>query len=94
MRLGHLALGCAEFSGGERILRDLRDFARKTNTRLVIGFVLILLVIGDGLIYLIYGKNAAITGFICILGGFVPILLIIGLFALMDIVIKRANEED
>ena len=75
-------------------MRDLREFARKTNTRLIFGFVVLLFLVGDGLIFLIYGRNAAITGFICILGGFVPILLIIGLFAVMDFVIRKANEED
>ena len=75
-------------------MRDLREFARKTNVRLVVGFVLLLFLVGDGLIYLFYGGGAAITGLICILGGFVPIILIIGLFAVMDFVIKKANEED
>lgn len=75
-------------------MRDLRKYARNTNARLIFGFVLLLFLVGDGLIYLFYGKGAAITGFICILGGFIPILLIIGLFAVMDYVVKKANEED
>lgn len=75
-------------------MRDLREYARKTNLRLVLGFVLLLLLIGDGLIYLFYGGGAAVTGLICILGGFVPIILIVALFAVMDFVIKKANEED
>jgi len=75
-------------------MRDLREYARKTNIRLIFGFVFLLFLVGDGLIYLFYGGGAALTGLICILGGFVPILLIIGLFSVMDLVIKKANEED
>jgi hypothetical protein len=75
-------------------MKDLREFSRKTNIRLVIGFVLILFLVGDGLVYLIYGKNAAISGAICILGGLIPIGLIGGLFLLIDFVIKKANEEE
>ena len=75
-------------------MRDLRKYARNTNIRLIFGFILLLFLVGDGLIYLFYGGSAAITGLICILGGFVPIILIVGLFVVMDLVIKKANEED
>lgn len=75
-------------------MRDLRKYARNTNSRLVFGFIFLLFLVGDGLIFLFYGRGAALTGLICILGGFVPILLIIGLFAVIDNVIKNANEED
>ena len=73
--------------------RDLRKYAKNTTTRLVIGFVVLLLGIGDGLIYVFYGPEAAISGFLCILGGLIPILLIYGLLALLDIIAKRLNEE-
>lgn len=73
--------------------RDLRKYARNTNVRLIAGFVILLLLIGDGLIYLIYGPGAAVSGLICILGGLIPILLIYGLLWLLDIIVKKANEE-
>lgn len=75
-------------------MRDLRDYAKRTNVRLVAGFVALLLFVGTSLIFLFYGKNAAITGLICILGGFIPIVLIIGLFTVLDLIVKKANEED
>ena len=75
-------------------MRDLRKYSRNTNVHLIIGFIFLLFLVGDGLIYLFYGRGAAISGLICIFGGFVPILMIIGLFAVMDFVIKKANEED
>ena len=74
-------------------IRDLRKYARQTNTRLIAGALLVLFIIGDGLIYLIYGPGAALTGFLCLLGGLVPIGLILLFFVLLDWVVKRANRE-
>lgn len=74
-------------------MRDLRKYAQSTNFRLILGFVFLLLLVGDGLIYLIYGQGAAVMGLICIVGGLVPIGAIIALFAVMDIIVKRANDE-
>jgi hypothetical protein len=71
--------------------RDLRYYARQTNVRLGVGAILILFIIGDGLIYLIYGRNAAILGFICLAMGLAPLILIgLALWA-MDWIVKRAN---
>jgi len=73
--------------------RDLRKFAQNTNLRLAIGFVVILFVVGDGLIYLVYGPRAAILGGLCILGGLSPIFLIAGLMFFIDRIVKKANDE-
>jgi hypothetical protein len=56
--------------------RDLRRYARDTNIRLFVGFLLILFVVGDGLIGVIYGREAAIFGLLCLLAGLFPLLLI------------------
>ena len=72
--------------------RDLRKYARSTNIRLAVGFVLLLIFVGDGLIYLIYGQGAAVLGLMCILGGLVPIGLIVLILWLMDVFVRRANE--
>ena len=56
--------------------RDLRRYARQTNFRLLAGFILLLFVVGDTLIYFIYGQEAAILGFICLLAGLLPLVLI------------------
>lgn len=56
--------------------RDLRQYARQTNTHLFVGFLLILLIIGDGLIYFIYGPQAASLGLICMLLGLFPLVLV------------------
>ena len=73
--------------------RDLRDYARQTNARLVAGALLVLFIIGDGLIYLIYGPAAAVTGLLCLMGGLLPLVLIAAAFWLMDWVVQRAIRE-
>ncbi len=73
--------------------RDLRRYARQTNVRLVVGALLLLFLVGDGLIYLIYGPAAALTGFLCILGGLLPVVLVILALAILDWIARRANPE-
>lgn len=73
--------------------RDLRKYAQQTNVRLIVGALLVLFLIGDGLIYLFYGLGAALTGLLCLAGGLLPIFLIYLFFLLLDWVVKRANRE-
>ena len=71
---------------------DLRRYAGQTNLRLVIGFTFLLFIVGDGLIWLIYGQRAAVLGFICLLAGLLPLVLIgLALWA-MDWIVKRQND--
>lgn len=72
-------------------MRDLRRYARQTTTRLIFGALLLLFVVGDGLIYLIYGPAAALTGLLCILGGLLPVGLVILALALLDWIVRRAD---
>ncbi|MGQ9832689.1 MAG: hypothetical protein ACUVRJ_02650 [Candidatus Villigracilaceae bacterium] len=64
--------------------RDLREYARQTNVRLVVGALLLLFIVGDGLIYYFYGAGAALMGFLCLLGGLLPVALTILAVALLD----------
>lgn len=73
--------------------RDLREYARQTNTRLIIGGILLLFIVGDGLIYWIYGPAAALSGLLCLGIGLVPILLIMLVLAVIDWIVKRADQE-
>ena len=73
--------------------RDLRRYARQTNFRLLIGFLLILFLIGDGLIYWIYGRDAAILGLVCILAGTMPLILIALILFGMEWFVKRAQDQ-
>ena len=73
--------------------RNLRDYARKTNVRLGVGAFFLLFIIGVGLIYLIYGKQAAALGFLCLMLALVPIVMIALVFFLFDWIMKRAGRE-
>ncbi len=70
--------------------QDLRQYARQTNRRLLVGFILILLLVGDGLIYIFYGRSAALFGLACMLAGLAPVLLIWLAFWIIDSIL-RAN---
>jgi uncharacterized membrane protein len=73
--------------------RDLRKYMKDTNVRILIGAFLLLFVIGVGLIWAIYGFGAAVSGFLCLLGAFVPIGLIFLVLYGMDWIVKRANRD-
>jgi hypothetical protein len=71
--------------------RDLRRYARQTNSRLIIGFVLLLLIVGDGLIYIIYGQGAALMGLLCLAGVSVPLVLILVELWIIDWVANKSK---
>lgn len=73
--------------------RDLRKYMRDTNVRLIIGALILLFVVGLGLIWSIYGFGAAVMGFLCLLGAFVPIGLILLVLNFSDWILKRAGRE-
>lgn len=73
--------------------RDLRDYARKTNVQLGMGAFFLLFLVGLGLIYLFYGKEAAVLGFFCLLATMLPIALILLFLLLTDWIVKRAGRE-
>ena len=73
--------------------RDLRKYAKDSNVRFIAGALFLLFTVGIGLIYLIYGAGAAMMGFLCILGGLVPIGLIFFSLYLLDWITKRAGGE-
>jgi hypothetical protein len=55
--------------------------------------LLLLFIVGDGLIYAIYGKSAALMGILCLVGGTFPLLLIALIFWGFEWIVKRAREE-
>ena len=69
--------------------RDLRRYAKQTNFRLIVGFTLLLFIVGDGLIYLIYGLGAALMGLLCLVGVSVPLALIVLALWIIDWVAKQ-----
>jgi len=74
--------------------RDLRKYAQQTNVRLAVGFVVLLFLVGDGLIYWIYGQEAAVMGLTCMLVGLAPVVLIgLALWGL-DLVVRWTKRDD
>jgi hypothetical protein len=71
--------------------RDLRRYARQTNLGLIVGFISLLLIVGEGLIYLFYGRSAAIMGIICILASLVPVTMIIGALWIIEKIVRAQN---
>jgi hypothetical protein len=71
--------------------RDLRAYARQTGLRLVIGALLVLFIVGDGLIFLIYGPGAAGMGLLCLVGALAPVGLVWLILFLIEWMVKRAN---
>jgi hypothetical protein len=61
--------------------------------QLLVGFVLLLFLIGDGLIYLFYGKEAAIIGMVCTLIGLAPLLVIWLVMLGLGIIVKKARKD-
>jgi hypothetical protein len=73
--------------------RNLREYARQTDLRLIAGGLILLFVIGDGLIYLFYGSSAAIMGLLCLLAGMTPVVLVVLVILLLDWITKHANHD-
>ena len=73
--------------------RDLRAYSRNTNVRLGVGAFFLLFVVGVGLIYLVYGREAAVLGFFCLLAALLPVVLILLFLFITDWIVKRAGRD-
>ena len=71
---------------------DLRKYAHQTNLQLATGFLLILLIVGDGLIYIIWGRDAAVMGIVCILAGLAPVVAVFLILWAMEVIVKKNND--
>lgn len=74
-------------------IRDLRSYAKQTNIRLIVGALALLFLVGLGLIFLIYGKGAVLTGLLCIIGGLIPVVLIVIALAIIDLIVKKNKDQ-
>ena len=74
-------------------MKEQREYAKQTNIRMAFGAFLLLFVVGVGLIWLIYGGNAAGMAFTCLLAALFPIILILGIFLGIEWVLKHAGRK-
>ncbi len=73
----------------ERPPTDYRKIRRKNDRAMLFLVIFVLVVIGDGLIGLIWGWQAAITGGLCLFSG---AALIGGLWLLLSLIEKWVGE--
>ncbi len=74
-------------------MRDLRRYSHQTQLGLLVGFLLLLFIVGIGLVYVFYGPQAAILGLACLLLGLAPMLLIYLALWGIERIVKRNNAE-
>lgn len=72
-------------------MRDLRRYARQTNARLLVGFIAILILVGNGLIWFFWGREAAVMGLVCLAAGLAPLILIAASLFLIEWFVKKAD---
>jgi multisubunit Na+/H+ antiporter MnhB subunit len=72
-------------------MRDLREYTKQTNVRLVLGAFILLFVIGVALIWAFYGERAAGMGLVCLLAALVPVILILFIFVGIEWILKHAR---
>jgi len=73
------------------VSKDLREFARSTQVRLIAGFLLLVFIVGDGLIFIIYGTGAGLAGLVCLLGALLPVLLVVFFLWVADRVVEKQD---
>lgn len=73
--------------------RDLRKYMRQTNVRLLVGGIVLLYLVGGSLIYLIYGRESAVMGVLCLTAGLAPLALIWVVMSVMEWIVKKANQD-
>lgn len=68
---------------------DLRKYAKQTETRLILGFLLLVFIVGDGLIFYFYGTGAGVAGLICLASVMVPVSMVVFFLWIAERVAKR-----
>jgi magnesium-transporting ATPase (P-type) len=68
---------------------DPKKYNKQTRFRLILWFVILLFTLGLGMIWLIYGKNAALLGLLCLLGMAIPVGLIALVMLGLDKIVKK-----
>jgi len=72
-------------------MRDLREYTKQTNIRLVLGAFILLFVVGIALIWAFYGEQAAGMGLMCLFAAMVPVILILTIFLGIEWILRHAR---
>ncbi len=72
--------------------RNLRSYTRSTTVRLVIGGTFLLVLVGNGLVWLLYGGMAALQSLICMGAFLIPIGLIALVLAVMEWIVRKNRD--
>jgi hypothetical protein len=73
---------------GLNLVRDLKNYAKQTQNRLLLGLLTLILTLGLGLIWFLYGLNAALMGLVCVFGLLILILFILFILNSMERISK------
>jgi hypothetical protein len=73
--------------------RDLRHYSRQTQIGAVTGFLVLLFLVGDGLIWAFWGKAPALMGLLCLVLGLMPVVLIGAALLAMEWIVKHVQRE-
>lgn len=74
-------------------MRDLRRYAETTTRRLVLGALVLIFVVGDGLVWLMYGEGAGRAALLCSGLGLTPILLVFAALELLAWISRISRRE-
>jgi hypothetical protein len=72
--------------------RNLRSYTRGTTVRLIIGGAFLLVLVGNGLIWLLYGPVAALQSLICMGTFLIPIGLIALALTIMEWIVRKNRD--
>ena len=72
--------------------RNLRSYTRGTTARLIIGGAVLLVFVGNGLIWLLYGGMAALQSLICMRTFLIPIGLIALALTFMEWIVRKNRD--
>jgi len=72
--------------------RNLRSYTRGTTARLIIGGAVLLVLVGNGLIWLLYGGMAALQSLICMGAFLIPIGLIALVLSIMEWIVRKNRD--
>ena len=72
--------------------RDLREHSRITQRRLIVGFIGLTFLIGDGLVWIMYGAEAGRMALICTALALAPALLVALLLFISGWVVRKYRD--